>query len=150
MLFQEHPQEVYSLFAAFLLSVVALYFVARQVIKVGHLLTKVPRAILFPVVLIFCFIGSYAINTSMLDGWVMLIFGLLGYLLEKNGFAQAPLLIAFLLGPILESKLRQSIILSGGSIEMIFSSPISMILIGFTIVVIIQIAYQAFRKAKKS
>ena len=149
MLFQENPGEVYSLFAAFLFSVVALYFIARQIIKVGHLLTSVPKAVLFPVVLIFCFIGSYAINTSMLDVWVMLIFGLLGYFLEKYRFALAPLLIAFLLGPILENKLRQSVILGGGSIIDFFISPVSLILLILTLIVIIQVSYQGFKDMKE-
>lgn len=149
LLFQEHPGEVYSLFAAFLMSVTALYFVARQVIKVGHVLTTVPKAVLFPVVLIFCFIGSYAINTSMLDVWVMLIFGLLGYFLEKYGFPLAPLLISFLLGPILESKLRQSIILTGGSIKDFFTSPVSLVLLILTLIVIIQVSYQGLKGMEK-
>ena len=149
LLFKEHPREVYSLFAAFLLSVVALYFVARQVIKVGHLLTSIPKAVLFPVVLVFCFIGSYAINSSMLDVWVMLIFGLLGYFLEKYGFALAPLLIAFLLGPILETALRQSVILSGGSLTEFFTSPVSLVLLILTIIVIIQVSYQGFKGMKR-
>lgn len=150
LLFIEHPREVYSLFAAFLISVVCLYFVARQVIKVGHLLTKIPRAILFPVVLIFCFIGSYAINSSMLDVWIMLIFGLLGYFLEKHKFSLAPLLISFLLGPILESKLRQALILSGGSLKEFFTSPVSIILLILTLLIIIQICYKGIVDAKKS
>jgi len=149
MLFSEHPHEVYSLFAAFLMSVVCLYFVARQVIKVGHLLTEIPRAVLFPVVLVFCFIGSYAINSSMLDVWVMLVFGLLGYFLEKHRFALAPLLISFLLGPILESKLRQSVILSGGSIREFFTSPVSLVLLVLTFIVIIQVCYQGFQDMKR-
>ena len=149
LLFQDHPHEIYSLFAAFLLSVVSLYFVARQVIKVGYLLTKVPKAALFPVILVLCFIGSYAINSSMFDVWVMFIFGVLGYFLEKYGFSLAPLLIAFLLGPILETGLRQSIILSGDNIKMFFTSTISLILIILTIMVIAQIAYQTFKKGGK-
>ena len=112
-------------------------------------MTSVPKAILFPVVLIFCFIGSYAINTSMLDVWVMLIFGLLGYFLEKYRFALAPLLIAFLLGPILENKLRQSVILECGSIKDFFTSPVSLILLILTIIVIIQVLYQGFKDMKE-
>ncbi|MBW1800482.1 MAG: tripartite tricarboxylate transporter permease [Deltaproteobacteria bacterium] len=150
LLFKEHPGEVYSLFAAFLCSVVALFFVARQIIKVGHLLTAVPKAVLFPVVLIFCFIGSYAINSSMLDVWIMLIFGLIGYFLEKYGFALAPLLIAFLLGPILESKLRQSVILSGGNVKDFFTSPVSLVLLILTIIVIFQVSYQGLKSMKKN
>ncbi|MFH1487323.1 MAG: tripartite tricarboxylate transporter permease [Pseudomonadota bacterium] len=149
LLFKEHPREIYGLFVTFLLSVIALYFVARQVIKVGHIFTSVPKAVLFPVVLIFCFIGSYAINSSMLDVWVMLIFGLLGYFLEKYHFSLAPLLIAFLLGPILEGTLRQSVILSGGNIKAFFTSPISIVLLLLTAIVIIQVSYQSFKSMKK-
>jgi putative tricarboxylic transport membrane protein len=85
----------------------------------------------------------------MLDVWVMLIFGILGYVLEKYGFALAPLLIAFLLGPILEGKLRQSIILTGGSVEESFTSPVSLILLVLTLIVIVQVAYQGFKEMRK-
>jgi len=146
MLFTENAHEVYSLFAAFLLAVVALYIVARQFIKIGHLLTRVPKASLFPVVLIFCFIGSYAINRSMLDVWIMFAFGVLGCFMEIYRFPLAPLLIAFLLGPILENALRQAIILGGGTIKMFFTSPVSLFLLAITAIVVAQVVYQTVKK----
>ncbi len=79
----------------------------------------------------------------------MLIFGLLGYFLEKYRFALAPLLIAFLLGPILENKLRQSVILGGGSIIDFFTSPVSLVLLILTIIVIIQVSHQGFKDMKE-
>jgi putative tricarboxylic transport membrane protein len=149
LLFKEHPHEVYSLFAAFILSVVALYFVARQIIKVGYLLTEVPKAVLFPVVLVFCLIGSYAINSSMLDVWIMVVFGLIGYLLEKYRFPLAPLLISFLLGPILESNVREALILSGGTVQDFFTSPVSVVLLILTLLVVVQVCYQGFKGIRK-
>ena len=145
MLFHDHPREVYALFAAFLLSVVALYFVAMQIIKVGYVLTKSPKAILFPSVFILCFVGSYAINSSLFDVWVMFAFGLLGYFLEKGGFALAPLIIAFLLGPILENGLRQSYLLGGESMWIFFSSPISLVLIILTGLLVGNTIYKAVK-----
>jgi putative tricarboxylic transport membrane protein len=149
LLFKEHPHEVYSLFAAFILSVAALYFVARQIIKVGYLLTEVPKAALFPVVLVFCLIGSYAINSSMLDVWIMVVFGLIGYLLEKYRFPLAPLLISFLLGPILESNVREALILSGGTMQDFFTSPVSVVLLILTLLVVVQVGYQGFKGIRK-
>ena len=150
MLFTEHPHEVYSLFATFLLCIVPLYVVGRQLIKVGHLLTKVPNAVLSPVVLALCFVGSYAINSSMLDVWIMLAFGIIGYVLEKHQFALAPLLVSFLLGPILENNLRMGIILSGGSMMDFLTSPISLALLILTLIVIIQVCYQGMKGRKKN
>ncbi|RJR43953.1 MAG: tripartite tricarboxylate transporter permease [Desulfobacteraceae bacterium] len=90
---------------------------------------KVPYKILFPLILLFCIVGSYGINNNVFDVLVMIIFGLIGYLFRKFGYESAPLILSFVLGPILELSLRQSLLLSNGSFLIFFTHPISAIAI---------------------
>jgi len=88
-------------------------------------LLKVPYSILFPIIILFCLIGSYSINNSSIDVVIMLIFGLIGYFMRKLSLEPAPLVLAFVLGPMLETALRLSLIKSKGSFAIFFASPIS-------------------------
>jgi len=86
---------------------------------------KVPYRILFPLILFFCIIGSYSINNSTFDVFMMLVFGIVGYLFRKFKYEPAPLVLAFILGPMLENALRQSLLISGGDFLIFFTRPIS-------------------------
>ncbi len=87
---------------------------------------EIPYSLLFPLILIFCLIGSLS-NNKLGDLFVMLIFGIIGYLMKKFEYEPAPMIIAFILSPILELNLRQSLILSGGSFGIFFTKPISLV-----------------------
>ena len=88
-------------------------------------LLKVPYAILFPLILLFCLIGGYTVNNKIVDVYLMIIFGVVGYLLRKFRYEAAPLILAFVLGPLLEDALRQSLIISEGDPMIFFSRPIA-------------------------
>jgi putative tricarboxylic transport membrane protein len=90
-------------------------------------LLKIPYKFLFPFLLFFCVIGSYSINNSIFDVFVMLFFGIVGYLFKKFNYEPAPLVLAFILGPMLENSLRQSLLISGGSLSIFYVRPISVI-----------------------
>jgi putative tricarboxylic transport membrane protein len=90
-------------------------------------------AILFPLILFFCLIGVYTVNNSVFDIYLMIVFGLAGYLMKKFDFEPAPLAMAYVLSPILESSFRQSLSLSGGSFAIFFSRPISVVCMVFVI-----------------
>jgi putative tricarboxylic transport membrane protein len=85
----------------------------------------VPYRILFPFLLFFCFIGSYSINNSLFDVLVMLLFGITGYTLRKFGYDLPTLILAFVLGPLLENSLRQSLLISAGALDIFFKRSIS-------------------------
>jgi putative tricarboxylic transport membrane protein len=85
----------------------------------------IPYGLLFPLILIFCLVGALSDN-KIGDVFVMLIFGISGYLMRKFDYEPAPMVIAFILSPILELNLRQSLILSGGSFAIFFTKPISL------------------------
>lgn len=98
---------------------------------------KVPYRILFPLILLFCLIGSYSLKNSSFDVIAMIIFGIVGYLFKKFGYEGAPLTLAFVLGPMIELYLRQSLLLSKGSFFIFFNRPISATLIIIAIILCI-------------
>jgi putative tricarboxylic transport membrane protein len=88
-------------------------------------LLRVPYGVLFPFILLFCLIGSYSVSNNVGDGVVMWVFGILGYFLRKFGYEAAPLILAMVIGPMMEEALRQSLILSAGSFAVFLERPIS-------------------------
>ena len=88
-------------------------------------LLRVPYAVLFPFILLFCLIGSYSVGNNVGDGIVMWVFGIVGYLMKKFDYEGAPLILAMVIGPLMEEALRQSLIISQGSFSIIISRPIS-------------------------
>ncbi len=106
-------------------------------IRVFVLLLKVPQAVLAPLIVLFCVIGAFSLNNSMFDVGVVIGCGFVAYGLRKAGFDMAPLLLAFLLGSLLEENLRQSLILGEGSPMIFTESPISICLILFTLAILI-------------
>ena len=98
---------------------------------------KVPYRILFPLLLLLCIIGSYSINNSKFDVLIMVIFGVIGYVFRKIDYELSPLVIAFVLGPILETSLRQSLLISGGDIFVFFKRPISVACLAIALTVLL-------------
>src|SRR5499427_6046614 len=86
---------------------------------------KLPYNNLFPLILMFCIVGVFASGNAVFDVFVMVVFGVLGYLMRKFGYEPAPLVLAFVLGPMLENNLRKSLILSHGDFTIFISRPIS-------------------------
>ena len=86
-------------------------------------ISKIRETILVPVILVVSFVGSYAVNSSLFDVALTLIFGLLGYFLTSFGFPLAPIIMGLVLGPIAEERLRQSLTVSDGSWLIFFSHP---------------------------
>jgi len=103
---------------------------------------KIPYSYLFPSILVFCTVGSYTLNNNLADVFVMAIFGVLGYLMKRFDFEAAPLVLALILGPLLEDNLRQSLLISKGSFIFFFTRPISA---SFIIVSILILASSLFR-----
>jgi putative tricarboxylic transport membrane protein len=86
---------------------------------------KVPYKILFPLILLFCLIGVYSVSNAVFDIYIMIIFGIVGYLMKKFDYEGAPLVLAFVLGPLLENNLRKSLIMSQGDFSIFFTRPLS-------------------------
>ena len=126
-LVKDHPDVFWGLVMSMYLGNVMLLVLNLPLIGIWIKILKVPYSILFPLILFFCLIGVYTVNNSVFDIYLMVIFGFVGYLMRKFDFEPAPLAMAYVLSPILESSFRQSLSLSGGSFAVFFSRPISVV-----------------------
>jgi putative tricarboxylic transport membrane protein len=111
-------------------------------------LLKVPYRLMFPAILIFCCIGIYSINNSGLDVFMVAVFGLFGYMLTKFGFEPAPLLLGFVLGRLMEEKLRQAMVISRGSMMTFIERPLSASLLLIALVLIVIAVLPSIRKSR--
>jgi putative tricarboxylic transport membrane protein len=125
MLVKEHPQLFWGVISSMYMGNVMLLVLNLPLIGLWVQLLRVPYSILFPLILYICLIGAYVINNSVVDVIIMLLFGVVGYLMRKFEYEPAPLVLAYVLAPLLENALRQSLILSGGSFGIFMIRPIS-------------------------
>jgi putative tricarboxylic transport membrane protein len=108
-------------------------------------LLKTPYAILFPLILLFCLIGVYSLNANVAEIVIMLAFGVIGFLLRRVGFEGAPFILAMVLGPIMETSLRQSLLISRGNFNIFITRPICAVLIALTAVFLLWPLFRAGR-----
>ena len=126
LLMTQNPALFWGIVASMYIGNAMLLVLNLPLIGLWVQVLKVPYRILFPLILLFCLIGVYSLGNSVFDIYVMIAFGLLGYLMRKFGYEPAPLVLAFVLGPLMENKLRQALILSDGSFAIFFESRISL------------------------
>lgn len=129
LLFQKNPDFVWTVIASLYIGNVLLLILNLPLIGMWVWLTRIPYGILGPVILLLSFVGAYTVRNNMFDVAVSLAFGLFGYFLRKYQWPLAPLLLAFILGPLLEKYLIQSLSMSGGSPLIFFQRGLSLALI---------------------
>jgi putative tricarboxylic transport membrane protein len=112
-------------------------------------LLKVPYAILYPLILLFCLIGVYSLNNNVVEIFIMVIAGILGLVLRRVGFDGAPFLLALVLGPLMESSLRQSLLISRGSFAIFFSRPVSAVLMVVTLIFLLTSLFPALKTRRE-
>ncbi|MBI2293921.1 MAG: tripartite tricarboxylate transporter permease [Betaproteobacteria bacterium] len=125
LLMRNEPSLFWGVIASMYIGNVMLLILNLPLIGLWIKLLKVPYRLLFPVILLFCLLGVYSVNSSAAEVVIMVIFGLIGYLLRQYGFDPTPLVLALVLGPMLEVNFRQSLILSHGDLTVFFRHPIS-------------------------
>ena len=108
-----------------------------------------PYRLLYPAILLFCIIGVFSINTSIAQLMIMAVFAAFGYALYKFGCEPAPLVLGFILGPLMEENLRRALVLSRGDPMVFFERPISATLLAITAAVIALIVLPQFRKTRE-
>ena len=110
---------------------------------------RVPYKLLFPLIFLICLIGAYAVNNSTFEIYVMIVFGIVGYLMKKFGYPAAPLLLALILGPMLEKNIGQSVMMANGSFAIFFQRPLSAaLLIIATVLLISPLLLQLIRRRR--
>ncbi|NWO10579.1 tripartite tricarboxylate transporter permease [Chromohalobacter salexigens] len=116
---------VNSIFIVFLLANLLLLPLGLLAVRGARHILSIPSGVLYPLILLFCIVGAYATNNSMLDVWVMLGLGVVAYFMAENDFPIGPMILAVILGPIIESNFLRSMIKAQGDLLSIFERPIA-------------------------
>jgi putative tricarboxylic transport membrane protein len=133
----DHPRIFWGVVGSMYIGNFMLLLLNLPLIGLWVRLLKVPYSMLFPFILLFCLIGAYTVGNNIQDVYIMILFGILGYLLKKYDYEPAPLVLAFVLGPMFEDAFRQSLIISGGNPLIFLTRPIAaaFLLISFVLLV---------------
>jgi len=110
---------------------------------------KIPYRLLFPAIILFCCIGAYASSNSVFNVWLMLGWGALGYFFNKVGVHPAPMVLGFILGPMLEENLRRAMLLSGGDPMVFLHRPISATLLAVAVILLAILIFPAIRRKRE-
>jgi len=125
LLFKEHPEIINSIFAGMLLANVLILLLGILSVRLFPQVLRTPAAILFPVIFTLCFLGAFSLNNSVYDMFIALVFGIIGYIMRKNNFPVAPVVLGVVLGPIAEDELGRALIISHGDWTVLFQSPLA-------------------------
>ncbi|MFC7686642.1 tripartite tricarboxylate transporter permease [Ureibacillus sp. GCM10028918] len=145
-LFQKEPEFVWAIIASLFIGNAILLLLNLPLANVWAKITMVPFKILFPVIMMIIIVGTYSLNNSLYDVGIMFVFGIIGYLLKKVDIPLAPIILAFVLGKILESTLIQSLTIFNGNILGFFTRPISGTILTISIIAIIITALPVFKR----
>jgi putative tricarboxylic transport membrane protein len=125
LLFEKNPDLVWGLIASMYIGNVLLLILNLPLIGLWVRLLSVPSRVLMPLILLFCFTGTFAVSANPLDLWIMLVFGVLGFGLQRYGYPVAPIVLGLILGPMLETHFRRALILSRGEYGIFLQRPIA-------------------------
>ncbi|MFN2462125.1 MAG: tripartite tricarboxylate transporter permease [Candidatus Velthaea sp.] len=134
MIFRNHIGVVWALFASLFLANLIVFVLGFIGVPFFARVTLIPRKYLTAGILALCFVGSYANGGNMISVWTTLVFGILGFALKRAGIPLPPVVLGMVLGPLLETNLRQSMLISGGNWLFLLQSPISLFLYALGIV----------------
>ncbi len=144
----EQPQLFWGLIASMYIGNVILIILNLPLVGLFVNLLRVPFRILFPIILLICLVGTYSVNSSVIELVILLFCGVLGYIFRKLDFDIAPFILAMIIGPTLEMAFRQSLMRSAGSFSIFFKSPIACTLIALSCLLFIWNIYRALRPKK--
>ncbi len=152
LLLENNPEFAWGLIASMYLGNVILIAVNIFAIPLFVKIMKVPYKLLVPIILVLCMIGTYSLNSSMIEVWIMLAFGVIGFFMKLYGFSPAAVVLAIVLGPMAERTLRQSLLISDGSFSIFVTRPISFVILIIILIVVLYplVKYLVHLKTKKA
>lgn len=133
----EFPTFVFEVAAMLLYASVAILVLGLLLTRPMLLVLRVPRHLLMPIIFVLCVVGAFAIASRVFDVWVMLFFGVVGFILREMHYPMAPLVLGIVLGDLLDKNFRRGMVLSDGSLDPFFTRPISAVLAALTAVTIL-------------
>ena len=148
-LFKEHPDLAWGVIASFYIGNIMLLILNLPLIGIWVKVLKIPYGILCAIIMGFLILGSYSVSNSAFDILVMVIFGVIGYILRKLDFPLAPVVLTLILGPLMERSLKQSLEISQGSFLVFLKSPIAVVFLVLTALVLVLPSLKFFRRSKE-
>ena len=148
LLFTTNPEIAYGVISAYLIGNIIMFGI--MIFAVVHIakVLYVPRAYLLAAILLFCVIGIFAVGNSFFDVWVMMVFGVIGFIMERAKMPLGPFVIGFVLSPIAEAQLRSGLMASEGSIEPLFTRPFAATFLVISILSLLWPLYSEWKKTK--
>ncbi len=134
MLYKEHIDIVYQIFASMMLAQFVMLFIGMAGIRLFSKVILVDRAILTPSIFVLSMVGAFAMRSNMFDVYTTLAFGILGYVMMRYDYPLSPILLALILGPMAEANLRRAMVISSGDPSILFSRPIAVALMVLAVV----------------
>ncbi|HET7627933.1 MAG TPA: tripartite tricarboxylate transporter permease [Bacillales bacterium] len=151
LLFEHDPDLVWGLIDSLFLGNIFLFLINIFMVSVFVKILDVPPKILYPLILVLAFIGTYTLNYSIIDFYILVIFGIIGLFMKIFDFPIAPLILALIVGSDMEQNFRKSLVASDGSLDIFFASPIAVILVCLTILsVVYPLIMKKFQNEKEN
>jgi putative tricarboxylic transport membrane protein len=147
-LVNEHPNVFWGFVASMYVGNLMLLALNLPLVGLFVNVLRIPYAYLYPLVIMFCIVGVYVVNGSVVDVWIMLAMGVFGYVLRKFGLDPAPLVLGLVISPIFEMSLRQSLIMSNGDWTIFFTRPIALALMLVAVALLALSALAMVRKRR--
>jgi putative tricarboxylic transport membrane protein len=148
LLITQHPEVFWGLISSMYLGNIMLVLLNLPLIGIWVKILKIPYRLLMPLILLCCLIGAYSINSNIVDIVIMVIFGIIGYILRKFDYEMAPLILAYVLGPMLEKHFRTSLTMSDGDLTVFVTRPISGVTLAISFMLLISTGFSCYRKMK--
>jgi TctA family transporter len=145
-----HPELFWGLVASMWIGNVFLLVLNVPLVRYWLSVFKIPYSVLFPSILFFCCIGTYSVNNNLNDIFITAIFGFVGYMFLRLGLDAAPLMLGFILGPMLEENFRRALLLSRGTFATFVTRPISATLLGLIAIIIVWQVAAFFLQPRKT
>ncbi|MGH7887181.1 MAG: tripartite tricarboxylate transporter permease, partial [Candidatus Binatia bacterium] len=146
---KNHPELFWGVVASMYVGNVMLLVLNLPLIGIWVRVLKIPYSILFTLIFLFCLIGVYSLNNNVVEIFIMIAFGIIGFLMRKAGFEGAPFILALVLGPIMETSLRQSLIISRGSFAIFYNRPVAAILLLLSVTFLLTSIVPAFKRKRQ-
>ena len=137
MLIAQHPDVFWGVIASMYVGNVILLILNLPLVGLWVQLLRVPYRVLFPVIVMLAIVGGYSSNKNLFDLWIMLGFGVFGYVMRKFEYEMAPLILGFVLAPLFEQSLRQAMVMSPDGVLIFFTRPMSMALLAIAALIIV-------------
>ena len=147
-LISQNPDIFWGLIASMYVGNIMLLVLNLPMIGIWVQVLKIPYHLLFPLIVLFCIIGTFSVAGSVFDLKLMLLFGVVGYLMRKFRYEGAPLILAYVLGPLMEQALRQSLLISNGSFMIFVTRPISAVTLAIALFLLLSTIFPHLRKRR--